>query len=120
MDPSLHRAIVMRSQGRCEAEVEVSGVWLRCSNPATDVHHMLTKARGGRNLDRIGETYHLIHLCRDCHRLCDGADAYAGGMLIEGNVTWDKLNSRPIYKGTDPYLTKRYTPTSGSWSRTTR
>jgi hypothetical protein len=106
--PELRAAIAERSGGRCEAEVLVSLAWVRCQNQATDIHHLLTAARGGRNLDRVEETYHLIHLCRECHGASDGASAYQGGMLIDGRVTWDKLRNKPQYQGTDPYLTKRY------------
>jgi hypothetical protein len=111
--PELRARVRERSQGRCEAEVFLGGIWLRCTEPATDIHHLLTKARGGRHLDRVMEMYHLMHLCRECHRASDGALAYQGGMLIDGSVTWDKLNERPIYQGTDPYLSRRYTTTSG-------
>lgn len=114
MDQALRTTIRRRSGDRCEAETwrstprSTSGTWRRCGSTATEVHHLLTKARGGRNLDRVGETYHLIHLCNACHRLCDGQDAYDGGMLIEGEVTWDRLWNRPVYRGPDEYLSMKY------------
>ena len=37
----------------------------------------------------------------------------ADGMMIDGSVTWDKLNNRPIYKGMDDYLKRTYPPTVG-------
>lgn len=80
----------------------------RCSNPATEIHHMLTKARGGRALDQANETYHLLHLCSPCHRASDGAEAYEGGFLIEGSAIWDSLTQRPVYTGPDEYLSKEY------------
>jgi hypothetical protein len=113
MNHQLREQVRARSQGRCESEVWISGVWLRCTERATEIHHLLTKGRGGRNLDEVGETYHLIHLCRECHRASDGAPAYEGGMLIDGSVTWNKLTKRPEYRGTDPYLTRKYTSTDG-------
>lgn len=113
MTPELRGKIKRRSQGRCESEVFTTGVWLRCANRATEIHHLLTKARGGRHLDKVGETYHLMHLCRECHMASDGALAYIGGMLIDGSVIWDRLRNRPVYQGTDPYLTRKYTPTDG-------
>lgn len=113
MSPELRAKILARSGGWCEAEVFRAGVWARCGNRAGEIHHLLTKARGGRNLDRVGETYHLMHLCRDCHGASDGGSAYEGGMLIDGRVTWNKLTNRPVYLGTDPYLSKKYTHTSG-------
>jgi hypothetical protein len=111
--PKLRALVVARSGGRCESEVFVHGVWLRCASPASDIHHLLTKARGGRNLDRVFEIYHLMHLCRACHAVCDGAEAYNQGMLIQGNVTWDRLTNRPIYQGPDWFLTQEYGTTSG-------
>ena len=109
MDIILRRAVLRRSFGRCEAFVQVGdGHPYRCPNPATDIHHLLTKGRGGENLDKVGETYHLIHLCRECHSAADGGDAYIGGMLIDGTVVWDRLWNKPVYTGTDDYLRKRY------------
>jgi len=121
MDPALRQLVALRSGRRCEAEVEWSDpkskrfrtTWLRCGAPATDIHHMLTKARGGRNLDRVHEIYHLIHLCRLCHNQSVGQDAYDGGLLIDGSVSWNRLTNRPEYTGTDPYLKRKYTPIAG-------
>ena len=114
MTPELRRKIQQRSGGRCEAEIKVRLQWQRCAAPATEIHHLLTKGRGGRNLDRVGETYHLIHLCSECHRASVGSLAYEGGMLIDGSVTWDRLIDRPIYSGQDQYLLEKYGTTSGS------
>lgn len=109
MDIVLRRAVLRRSLGRCEAFVQVGeGHPYRCPNPATDIHHLLTAARGGRNLDKVGETYHLIHLCRVCHQAADGGEAYTGGMLIDGSVTWDRFFNKPVYTGSDEYLRTRY------------
>jgi hypothetical protein len=72
-----------------------------------EVHHMLTRGRGGGVLDSFNETYHLIALCPDCHRRSDGGEAYAGGLLIDGYVTTGS-NGKPVYKGTDPYLSEKY------------
>lgn len=109
MDIVLRRAVVRRSFGRCEAFVSVGdGHPYRCQNRATDIHHLLTKGRGGANLDKVGEVYHLIHLCRECHQSADGGEAYDGGMLIQGSVTWDRFYNKPVYTGPDDYLTKRY------------
>lgn len=111
MITALKRQVMVRAGGRCEAEVEhgvQTSLWARCTNPASDVHHMLTKARGGENLDRVWETYHLIALCRDCHDRCMGMTAYEGGLLIDGSVIWDKHRQVPVYNGSDEYLTERY------------
>lgn len=112
MNKDLRRQVMYRAMQRCEAEVERGGgqtsLWSRCTNPASDVHHMVTKARGGHHLDDVWETYHLIALCRECHDRCAGETAYEGGMLIQGHVTWDRLARRPVYNGPDEYLTQKY------------
>ena len=110
MDEQLRRKIIKRSHGLCEMMIDY-GTGLgahRCSNIASDVHHMLTKARGGASLDRVQETYHLLHLCRPCHQASDGAEAYQGGFLIEGSVIWDSIHAKPRYTGPDEYLSGAY------------
>ena len=48
--------------GGCEAMIQLyNGTWTRCWRKPTESHHMLTRARGGRILDEVGETYHLIN-----------------------------------------------------------
>lgn len=91
----------------CEAMVLVyTGAWTRCWRKPTERHHLLTRGRGGRVLDEIGETYHISHLCHIHHRMADGGDAYAGGLLIDGYVVTE--GDRVVYYGTDEYLTARY------------
>lgn len=98
-----------RSRGRCEAHVEVDDEeFQRCVNEAQEIHHRLTRSRGGKNLDQVGETYHLIHLCVDCHHHIVGASSYDDGMLIDGYVEWDSLRERPVYYGSDRYLLSQY------------
>lgn len=114
MRADVYEAVVARSGGRCEAEYAVMWAeeWHRCPAQATEVHHLLPKSRGGRILDDYGETCHLIHLCKTDHMAAHSRKD-AEGMMIDGSVTWDKLRNRPIYKGTDPELKKKYTLTSG-------
>lgn len=112
MKPEVYDAVITRSGGRCEAEVHNGLFWSRCTSPATEVHHMLPKSRGGRLLDDYGETCHLIHLCTADHQQAHSRKD-AAGLMIDGTVTWDKLNNRPTYRGTDPELMRKYTPTSG-------
>ena len=112
MDALLRKRIHARSDGRCEAVVCVNNAEFRCHNPAQEIHHMLTKARGGAVLDNVHETYHLIHLCHNCHAMCDGADAYDGGMLIDGYMTTEQ--GRPFYRGTDEYLQYKYGEENGN------
>lgn len=110
MDDRLRKMIIKRSAGICEMMIDYgNGLGAhRCGNPASEIHHMLTKARGGVALDKAYETYHLLHLCGPCHRASDGAEAYEGGFLIEGSAVWDSLSQRPVYTGPDEYLTKEY------------
>jgi hypothetical protein len=90
----------------CEAMVELyNHEWARCWRQPTESHHMLTRARGGRILDEVGETYHKIACCRVCH---DGTHG-GGGLEIDGYVTTDN-QGRPVYHGTDEYLTNKYGP----------
>jgi len=100
--------VVKRAGGRCEAMVEVQpGVFTRWWQYPIEVHHMLTRGRGGRVLDAIGETYHLICLCNSCHRNADGGQAYEDGMLIDGYVL-SHPDGTVEYVGTDEYLKERY------------
>lgn len=103
------RLIVKNRAGdRCEAEVEVSGVWARCFASPIEVHHMLTRARGGDLLDQAGETYHLVALCPTHHREAVGSSGYEGGLLLEGYVTLDAATGEIIYDGPDPFLRQMY------------
>lgn len=109
MDADLYEAITTRSGGRCEAEFWAGPrfQWIRCGDPATEVHHLLPKSRGGRILDEAGETEHLIHLCKEDHMQAH-ARKDAEGMMIDGSVTWDKIQKQPRYQGTDPTLKRKY------------
>jgi len=103
------RRVLQRSHGLCEALVELKpGYWTRCYDRAIEIHHILKRSRGGDVLDRVNEIYHLAHLCGRCHRSSEGQDAYEGGLLIAGQVTWDHIHQRPVYTGPDEYLTLTY------------
>lgn len=108
LPPALRKRIYARSGGRCELYVEFERLRGRCSRRGAEIHHMLTKARGGRVLDSVGETIHLIHLCQPHHRAADGGRAYEAGLLIDGYVQLDKVTGRPRYYGTDPDLRRLY------------
>lgn len=98
----------MRSGGQCEAMILITrrNVYTRCWQSPIEVHHLLTRARGGAVLDQAGESYHLIALCPSCHAKADGADAYMGGLLIDGYAATE--NGKVVYYGTDEYLSKKY------------
>lgn len=99
--------VLARSNSMCEAMVLVRPfTWTRCGQTPVEIHHVLTRGRGGRILDEVGETYHLMALCHYHHRAADGEDAYAGDLLIDGYVT--RENGRVVYHGSDPVLKEKY------------
>lgn len=99
--------VLDRSGAQCEAMVEIDfQKWTRCGTRPVEVHHVLTRARGGAILDSVGETYHLMALCKYHHTLADGEHAYAGDLLIDGYVTTE--GDQVVYTGTDEYLSKKY------------
>lgn len=93
----------------CEAMIEINGVWTRCGKRPVDLHHRVTRARGGLILDKAGEKYHQIYLCRKHHMVAhDEGQAFESGLLIDGYVTTER--GRPVYRGSDSYLSERYRP----------
>lgn len=109
--PSPHAAVLIRSDGCCEAMVKLPSTWTRCGRRGVEVHHRITRARGGELLDGADETYHLIALCpahhKDAH---ENRDDY--GMIIDGYVHHE--NGQLIYQGSDPYLKAKYEARSSS------
>ena len=104
-------AVVARAGGRCEAEVEVclgTWSWARCFREGVEVHHLLTRARGGDLLDRVGEDYHLAALCPAHHRAAHAAGGRSAGLLLDGYVTLDSSTGRVVYSGPDGYLLEKY------------
>jgi hypothetical protein len=87
--------------------VKVRSTWTRCGKNPVEDHHRLTRGRGGAVLDAVGERYHHLLLCPAHHRMADGALAYETGLLLDGYVTTHR-DGRPLYVGTDEYLTKKY------------
>lgn len=105
---AVYEAVAERSDGRCEAMVRIgNGVWTRCGRANAQIHHMLKRGRGGELLDRAGETYHLLAVCYIHHMYAEesGEDT---DMLIDGYVISDPLTGRPVYTGSDAYLTALY------------
>ena len=94
----------------CEAMIPVPRTktrWTRCGRRPTELHHRLTRARGGTILDKAGETYHLINLCHEHHMMAhDQGSAFENGLLLDGSVVSGPEG--PIYTGTDPYLSAKY------------
>ena len=85
-----------------------SGRYSRCGRRPTELHHRLTRARGGLILDAAGESYHLLHLCVRHHKAAhDEGTALTNGLLLDGYVTTGP-DGLPHYRGSDPYLLARY------------
>lgn len=79
-----------------------------CGVLPADLHHRITRARGGKILDNAGETYHLMRLCRKHHKVAHDEPAMDSGLLLPGSVTTCPTCKRPKYIGSDPYLTEKY------------
>lgn len=93
---------------RCEAMLLRRGRYVPCGIEPADLHHKLTRARGGLLLDAVGETHHVMRLCREHHDYAHSDErAYDGGLLIRGSVV-SGTNGRPVYVGPDPYLLEHY------------
>jgi hypothetical protein len=103
----------------CEAMIRLprTGRWTRCGRPYADLHHRITRARGGEILDAVGETYHLMLCCTLHHKIAhDQGYAFDNGLLIRGSVTTHP-DGNPLYVGPDEYLTERYGPSAEHLNR---
>lgn len=101
----------LRSGGHCEAMVPIDSsegtIWARCGDTPVEIHHRITRARGGMFLDWVGESYHLMALCRSHHNMAHDQDyAIENGLLLEGYVNWS--NNYAVYTGPDEHLKERY------------
>lgn len=98
---------------RCEALVLMHSVtssramYVPCGRVDADLHHKVTRARGGLILDQAGETYHHMYLCRHHHDIAHDQPAFENGLLIEGSVITGG-DGRPLYTGPDEYLNEKY------------
>lgn len=100
--------VVARSHGRCEAMVRMPltstrVVYTRCFRKPIEVHHMLTRARGGKILDGTGETAHLIALCSQHHKVAHSAGGHQAGLMMDGYITTGP-DGGVVYQGSDPRL----------------
>ena len=84
--------------------VQLPRTWTRCGRSQVEVHHALTRARGGDLLDLVGETYHLIALCGAHHR--QAHQGVSPGLMLNGSVYRDGLFL--VYEGPDGYLQERF------------
>lgn len=103
------RNVKLRSHDRCEAMVmpNHAHVWMRCFSRPIEVHHMLTRSRGGKLLDAVGETMHLIALCPKHHRVAHAPGGHEVGLMIDGYVTRGP-DGRPVYQGSHDGLRDKY------------
>ena len=108
---TLREKVLIRSSNACEAMVEIktasNEVWARCGLSPIELHHRLTRARGGHLLDDAGEIYHLLALCHGHHMAAHDDDkAFDSGLLLSGLVIGG-ING-PVYQGPDHYLSRKY------------
>lgn len=101
-----------RAYGRCEALIWVSSatrgkVRARCGCKG-QVHHALTRSRGGDLLDRVGETRHLVCLCHQHHEWVHKNTGRAAqvGLYILGQAFLDGIYL--VYDGDNEYLSEKY------------
>jgi hypothetical protein len=103
----MHRCEAMVAQqkkGRKYYEV----MFVPCGAENAELHHKLTRARGGTILDIAHETYHHLYLCREHHIVAhDEGSAFKNGLLIAGSVITG-VDGKPRYFGPDEYLTEKY------------
>lgn len=99
---------------RCEAMVLIPGSSRRpeprywaCGKEDAELHHKITRARGGLLLDAVGETYHHLYLCREHHDVAHDQPAFDNGLLLRGSVITG-ADGRPYYSGPDEYLSAHY------------
>jgi len=102
---SSHDKVLERSWSRCEAMVQIGSAWTRCFRTPVEVHHMLTRSRGGKILDAHGETAHLLALCNQHHREAHSPGGHDSGLMIDGYVTTGP-DGRPVYEGSDRRLAR--------------
>lgn len=97
--------VIARSGGHCEAMVRLRRSWTRCGRQPVEVHHMLTRARGGDVLDEEGETEHLVALCPQHHRLAHN-EGVKTGMMIQGYAYRDGVEA--VYEGSNESLKEKH------------
>jgi len=86
--------------------IQLPRTWARCGRAPIEVHHRLTRARGGDLLDSVKEIYHLMALCHRCHKYAHEVDQGHNGLILAGSVYRDGLYL--IYEGPDEYLRSTY------------
>lgn len=92
---------------RCEALVLIGRHYVPCGRVDAELHHKITRARGGLILDEWGETYHHMYLCRHHHSIAHDQPAMENGLLLPGSVV-SRPDGSPIYTGPDEYLSTHY------------
>lgn len=106
MDELLAHRVRSRSLGMCEAMIKLPRAWARCGRTDIQIHHRLTRARGGLLLDEVGEMYHLMALCWRHHNLAHDNEAFKNGLLLPGYAL--RFDTKVLYQGEDPYLSEVY------------
>lgn len=108
----IRESVYKRASNQCEAMMWVDTIWTRCGMRPLEIHHRLKRSQGGGTLDKAGEIYHLVGLCPIHHRQAHSLGAYEADLLISGDVIWDDIEQRPVYRGPDKFLSKKYPPSN--------
>jgi len=86
---------ILEERPQCEAQIPYT-----CSNHATDVHEIMTRARGGSILDE----FNVLALCRPCHHYITTEPAWSqiNGFTVHSWATSADLiaaeRAREIYR----------------------
>lgn len=99
--------LMKRSDGCCEAVIQLPRAWVRCGKRPVEDHHLLTRARGGDLLDEVGEIHHHLALCHEHHVAAHSPNAREAGLLMDGYVYRDAAHGL-VYSGPDVYLSDKY------------
>ena len=103
----MHRCEALVSQQR-KGPKYFEVMFVPCGKEDAQLHHKVTRARGGEILDQAGETYHHLRLCVEHHKIAhDEGTAFTNGLLIRGYV-FRTSTGDPLYIGPDEYLSEKY------------
>ena len=83
LPPKMRAVLVERSQGWCEARL------YGCTGRATDAAHRIASKMGGRPLGDDLRLSNFLHLCRTCHRWCEGNPVLAEDLGLMLNESRD-------------------------------
>jgi 5-methylcytosine-specific restriction endonuclease McrA len=109
VNAQVRKQVKERSGGFCEGYwlPPLSSTWTRCTSRSVQVHHKITRARGGELLD-TWTIYHLADLCVRCHITAHRPVGLKLRLMLPGSVLTNKVTGKPVYTGSDPYLSSHF------------